>query len=192
MRPFIADIILYTAEEFGLTVDDIKGKSRVRHLVRARQVACFLAREMTGHSYPHIGGIMGGRDHSTIIHACRLVPELTKRDARFAETIDFIRKRVTEATEVLKSQPRISPEQEMAEAVRKCEALEAKRKAQRDLARAKEEADRIRCETELLYVEIEVRRAEKERLLEEMTEDALMDHLVGQYVSKPLRERMAA
>jgi chromosomal replication initiator protein len=58
-----------TAELFGLSVDDICGKSRSRPLVTARQVGMYVFRQMTDFSYPAIGREFGGRDHTTVMHA---------------------------------------------------------------------------------------------------------------------------
>jgi chromosomal replication initiator protein len=54
---------------FGLTVEQLKSKSRTRDLVHARQVGMYVCRELTDLSYPQIGKEFGGRDHTTVIHA---------------------------------------------------------------------------------------------------------------------------
>jgi len=58
-----------TAEMFGMSVDDLVGKSRSRPLVTARQISMYVFRQMTDFSYPAIGREFGGRDHTTVIHA---------------------------------------------------------------------------------------------------------------------------
>ncbi|HYF45599.1 MAG TPA: chromosomal replication initiator protein DnaA, partial [Acidimicrobiales bacterium] len=69
-RPITAQsIIEATAKMFGFTVDELKGKSRRRPLVTARQVGMYVCREMTDLSYPAIAREYGGRDHTTVIHA---------------------------------------------------------------------------------------------------------------------------
>ena len=62
-----------TAEYFGVGVDDIRGQSRSRVLVNARQVAMYICRELTDLSLPRIGQAFGGRDHTTVMHADRKI-----------------------------------------------------------------------------------------------------------------------
>jgi chromosomal replication initiator protein len=66
-------IIGQTAQYFSLTLDDICGPSRSRNLVEARQIAMYLCRELTDLSLPSIGREFGGRDHTTVLHACNKV-----------------------------------------------------------------------------------------------------------------------
>ena len=63
---------------FGFTVEEIKGKSRRRPLVTARQVAMYVFRELTDLSYPAIAREFGGRDHTTVIHAVEKIKALMK------------------------------------------------------------------------------------------------------------------
>ena len=69
-------IIKQTAEYFGLSIDELNSKSRTRTLVTARQIAMYLLRELTDMSLPKIGAELGGRDHTTVIHADRKIREL--------------------------------------------------------------------------------------------------------------------
>jgi len=69
-------IIAHTAELFGLDVEQVKGRSRTRNLVHARQVAMYVCRELTDLSYPQIGREFGDRDHTTVIHAYEKVANL--------------------------------------------------------------------------------------------------------------------
>jgi chromosomal replication initiator protein len=71
-----AQIIAATADYFNLTVDELNSKSRTRTLVTARQIAMYLLRELTDMSLPRIGAELGGRDHTTVIHAERKIREL--------------------------------------------------------------------------------------------------------------------
>lgn len=67
------DIITTTAQYFQLTFDDLVGTSRTKNIAMARQIAMYMTREMTSLSLVDIGEIFGGRDHSTVMHACRKI-----------------------------------------------------------------------------------------------------------------------
>ncbi len=73
------------AEYFKIRISDLHSKSRARQVVRPRQVAMALAKELTDHSLPEIGDAFGGRDHTTVLHACRKVSELKTKDSRMDE-----------------------------------------------------------------------------------------------------------
>jgi chromosomal replication initiator protein len=81
------DILRVTAKHFGVEVDDLRSKGRRQELVQARQVAMFLIREMTSHSYPEIGQFFGGRDHSTVMYAVQKVGEHTGEDGDLSRHI---------------------------------------------------------------------------------------------------------
>lgn len=72
----IENIQRTVAEYYKVKVADLLSKRRSRFLARARQVAMALAKELTNHSLPEIGEAFGGRDHTTVLHACRKVKEL--------------------------------------------------------------------------------------------------------------------
>ena len=76
-RPITPQVILEaTAEYFDFTVEEIKGKSRQRPLVTARQIAMYVFRDLTDLSYPAIAREFGGRDHTTVIHAVEKIKAL--------------------------------------------------------------------------------------------------------------------
>lgn len=78
-RPITPDLILETTSEiFGFSIEELKGKSRRRPLVTARQVAMYVVRELTDLSYPAIAREFGGRDHTTVMHAVDKVTNLMK------------------------------------------------------------------------------------------------------------------
>lgn len=66
------------AEYFKIKVADLNSKSRTRSFARPRQIAMALSKELTSHSYPEIGEAFGGRDHSTVVHACKVIKEFRK------------------------------------------------------------------------------------------------------------------
>jgi len=73
------------ADYFKIRVADLSSKNRKQSITRPRQVAMCLARELTSHSYPEIGDAFGGRDHTTVINACKRVAELKDDDVKMAE-----------------------------------------------------------------------------------------------------------
>ena len=73
------------AEYFKIRVADLLSKRRSRSITRPRQVAMALAKELTNHSLPEIGDAFGGRDHTTVLHACRVLKELRQSQTRMNE-----------------------------------------------------------------------------------------------------------
>ncbi|QIX28515.1 chromosomal replication initiator protein DnaA [Nocardioides sp. JQ2195] len=71
-----AAIIAQTAAYFGVSIEDLTGPSRSRHLVTGRQIAMYLCRELTSLSLPKIGAQFGGRDHTTVMYADRKINQL--------------------------------------------------------------------------------------------------------------------
>jgi chromosomal replication initiator protein len=72
----IDNIQRVVADQYKLKMSDLLSKRRSRSIARPRQVAMFIAKELTNHSLPEIGEAFGGRDHTTVLHACRKVREL--------------------------------------------------------------------------------------------------------------------
>ena len=65
---------------------------RARAVARPRQVAMYLAKQLTSRSLPEIGRKFGGRDHTTVMHAVRKIEELKTTDSSFAEDVDLLRR----------------------------------------------------------------------------------------------------
>jgi chromosomal replication initiator protein len=84
--PSIDRIKALVAAEFRTTVPHLSGPQRYRRLVRARQVAMWLARRTTEHSLPQIGWAFD-RDHTTVLHGIEKVDEIMERDPSFAEIV---------------------------------------------------------------------------------------------------------
>ncbi|MBL4681023.1 MAG: chromosomal replication initiator protein DnaA [Pseudomonadales bacterium] len=80
----IDNIQKMVADYYNIRIGDMHSKRRTRSVARPRQVAMALAKELTNHSLPEIGDAFGGRDHTTVLHACRKIEELreTTRDIR--------------------------------------------------------------------------------------------------------------
>jgi chromosomal replication initiator protein len=81
-------------EFYGLSVDQLKSKTRKREIVQARQISMFYAKSMTKASLKSIGTYFGGRDHSTVIHACQTVNDLMDTDKKFKNDVEEIGKRI--------------------------------------------------------------------------------------------------
>jgi len=73
------------AEYYKIRIADLLSKRRSRSIARPRQVAMALAKELTNYSLPEIGDAFGGRDHTTVLHACRRVKELRESERRIGE-----------------------------------------------------------------------------------------------------------
>jgi chromosomal replication initiator protein len=76
------------AEYYKIRASDLLSKRRSRSITRPRQLAMALAKELTNHSLPEIGNAFNGRDHTTVLHACKKVAELRESDTRINE--DYI------------------------------------------------------------------------------------------------------
>jgi chromosomal replication initiator protein len=85
--PSIDDVQEAVAAHFGLTTAELISASRVSRLAWPRQVATHLARDLTGASLPTIGKAFGGRNHATVLHACKRVSERLKNDQQAVEAV---------------------------------------------------------------------------------------------------------
>jgi chromosomal replication initiator protein len=81
----IDNIQRLVAEYYNIKISDILSKRRNRTIARPRQMAMFLAKELTNHSLPEIGEAFGGRDHTTVLHACKRIAELKESSADVGE-----------------------------------------------------------------------------------------------------------
>jgi chromosomal replication initiator protein len=91
-RVTIEDIQRRVAEHFNIKLADMQSPRRARQVARPRQVAMFLAKQLTTRSLPEIGRKFGGRDHTTVMHAVKKVEELCAADLGFAEDVDLLRR----------------------------------------------------------------------------------------------------
>lgn len=82
------------ARHFDLRPEDFKAKKRTRSIAYPRQIAMFLAREMTDASLPKIGEEFGGRDHTTVMHACEKIAQARQTDPQLAQLLESIKKRL--------------------------------------------------------------------------------------------------
>ncbi|MDF1677471.1 MAG: chromosomal replication initiator protein DnaA [Legionellaceae bacterium] len=86
----LENITKTTAEYYKVKVADLLSKRRSRSIARPRQMAMTLAKELTNHSLPEIGDHFGGRDHTTVIHACRKIKELIQEGGDFSEDYKYL------------------------------------------------------------------------------------------------------
>lgn len=91
----IENIQKTVGEYFKIRVSDLLSKKRSRSIARPRQVAMALAKELTNHSLPEIGDAFGGRDHTTVLHACRKIVELRRSDAKVSEDFSNLLRTLT-------------------------------------------------------------------------------------------------
>ena len=92
----IPNIQKAVADYYQLRVADLLSKRRTRSLARPRQVAMALAKELTEHSLPEIGDGFGGRDHTTVLHGCRVIRDLMQTDGKLREDWDKLVRKLTE------------------------------------------------------------------------------------------------
>lgn len=81
-------------EYFGLPSDVLQTKTRKREIVQARQIAMYFSKSMTKSSLSTIGSVIGGKDHATVLHACKTVNNLKDTDKRFKSQIEDIERRL--------------------------------------------------------------------------------------------------
>ncbi len=90
VKTSIEDIQRKTAEFYKLDVRDFHSPQRARRVARPRQVAMYLARKLTTRSLPEIGRRFGGRDHTTVLHACRRIEALCEEDPLVKQEVDCL------------------------------------------------------------------------------------------------------
>ncbi len=90
----IEDIQTTVGKFYGVTVKEIKATKRTQNIVLARQVAMYLAREMTDNSLPKIGKEFGGRDHSTVLHAYNKIKNMLAQDEGLRIELESIKNKI--------------------------------------------------------------------------------------------------
>jgi chromosomal replication initiator protein len=91
-RVTIEEIQRKVAEHYNIRLTDMSSARRARAVARPRQVAMYLAKQLTSRSLPEIGRKFGNRDHTTVMHAVSRIGELMERDAGFAEDVELLRR----------------------------------------------------------------------------------------------------
>jgi chromosomal replication initiator protein len=88
------DIQEAVCAQFHVKLTDLKSRRRSKTLVHPRQIAMYLCRELTDASYPEIGRHFGGKDHTTIIHACRQVAKAKDADSALNATLESLKEHI--------------------------------------------------------------------------------------------------
>lgn len=88
----IDDILKTVSHHFGVNRNDLLSKRRTRSIVRPRQIGMFLSKQLTSRSLPEIGRRFGGRDHTTVIHAVRVVQKLITDDPGMREEVELLKR----------------------------------------------------------------------------------------------------
>ncbi len=91
-RITIEDIQKRVAEHYNIRISEMHSARRARAVARPRQVAMYLAKQLTSRSLPEIGRKFGGRDHTTVMHAVKRIDELRQNDNTLAEDLDLLRR----------------------------------------------------------------------------------------------------
>ena len=86
------------ASHFALRVADLKGQRRHRSVSRPRMIAMYLSRELTGASFPEIGQRFGGKDHSTVINACKRITSIQESQPELRVTVEGLRRQLCSAS----------------------------------------------------------------------------------------------
>jgi chromosomal replication initiator protein len=79
---------------YNIGLEQLQSKTRKREIVQARQVAMFFSKTLTKSSLATIGSQIGGKDHATVLHACKTVNNLIETDKRFRMQVDEIEKKL--------------------------------------------------------------------------------------------------
>jgi chromosomal replication initiator protein len=85
------------ATKFHVKVSDMKSKRRSKTLVHPRQIAMYLCRELTDASFPEIGRHFGGKDHTTIMHACKQIARARESDTELQATLQSLKEQIGKA-----------------------------------------------------------------------------------------------
>ncbi|MGL5063828.1 MAG: helix-turn-helix domain-containing protein, partial [Microcoleus sp.] len=91
-------VITIIAEEFEVSIEDLKGNSRRREISLARQIGMYLMRQHTGLSLPKIGEVFGGKDHTTVLYSCDKISQLRNTDPNLSQTLRQLSDRINLAS----------------------------------------------------------------------------------------------
>jgi len=92
----ITDIIEVVTRHFDVRLADLQSKKRSQSIAEPRQICMYLARNLTKHSLEEIGGHLGGRDHTTVMHACKKISQAKNSDKQMNAVLDELTKQITQ------------------------------------------------------------------------------------------------
>jgi chromosomal replication initiator protein len=92
----ITDIIEVVTNHFDVRLADLQSKKRSQSITEPRQICMYLARNLTKHSLEEIGGHLGGRDHTTVMHACNKIGQAERSDSQMHALLSELRKQITQ------------------------------------------------------------------------------------------------
>jgi chromosomal replication initiator protein len=84
------------AEDYHISPNDLKGKKKSAGIVKPRHIAIYLCRELTEYSLTELGQLFGGRDHTTILHSCRMIEETSRTDTNLYATLERLKRMIKE------------------------------------------------------------------------------------------------
>ncbi len=96
----ISDIADVVARHFNIRLADLQSKKRSQSIAEPRQICMYLARQLTRHSFEEIGGHLGGRDHTTVMHACGKIEDLRSANPQMHATIEQLTSQITHSARV--------------------------------------------------------------------------------------------
>jgi len=96
----ISDIIDVVTRHFDVRLTDLQSKRRSQSITMPRQICMYLARSLTKHSLEEIGGHLGGRDHTTVMHACSKISESQQSDPKMETLLGELTKQITQAAQI--------------------------------------------------------------------------------------------
>ena len=92
----IENIQKVIADSYQITVSNLKSSSRAQKYVIPRQIALYIAKELTEYTFTELGNDFGGKDHSTVMHACNKIKDMIKTDSSFGQKINGLIKEIKE------------------------------------------------------------------------------------------------
>ena len=95
----ITDIVDVVTWHFNVRLADLQSKRRSQSITEPRQICMYLARSLTKHSLEEIGGHLGGRDHTTVMHACAKITEAAGADPKMKALLDALTRQITQASQ---------------------------------------------------------------------------------------------